>query len=74
MPVPIMPQKHSNNLWLDKNRKTKTIGWSQIHAKAWHKNIIKQEHSNNLWLDRSEKTNNVDWSKIHAQHGTNTYN
>ena len=72
MPVPIMPQKPSNNLWLDKNRKTKTIRWSQIHAEACHKNIIKQEHSNNLWLDRSEKTNNVDWSKIHAQHGSKT--
>ena len=48
------------------------MGWSQIHAEAWHRNIIKQVYSNNLWLDRSEKTNNVDWSKIHAQHGTNT--
>ena len=57
--------------------KTKTIRWSQIHAKACHKNIIKQEHSNNLWLDRSEKTNNVYWSKamhriaqIHNYHKT----
>ena len=72
MRVPMMPQKPSNNLWLDKNGKTKTIGWSQIHAEAWHKNIIKHEHSNNLRVDRSEKANNVDWSKIHAQHGTNT--
>ena len=27
MPVPIMQQKPSDNPWLDKNRKTKTIGW-----------------------------------------------
>ena len=38
MPVPIMPQKPSDNLWLDKNRNTKTIGCSQIHVEAWQKN------------------------------------
>ena len=60
---PVVPKKPSNNLRLDKNRKTKTLRWSQIHAKAWHKNIIKQEHFNNLWLNISEKTNNVNGSK-----------
>ena len=68
-----MPQKPSNNLWLDKNRKTKPIGWSQIHSEAWHKNVIKQEHSKKTsgWTE-VKRPNNADWSKFLAQHGTNT--